>query len=423
MLTLLAACVAPDAADVTDATGNTLGATAIVDARIATLVHVSWSSGERATVEYERPDGSVRTVEGDGTVTLYGLHADADVRWRIADGEWQTARTGALPDGIPAVVTEGELGADYVLLSWQEFPAEGTGVYILDGDGQIVWYHLPEVGIVPAAHDVGGALLLMWTYHDVIENAAVEYVPLDGADPTVDPLPYAHHDVVAVPGLRYASIVGEVREIDGEAVVGDTLVEVAEDGSQRTVWSAFDVFPVVPHESWDAGSYTAGHDWTHANGLYYDPVDDAYLVSLFYLRSVAKIDRATGATLWVLGGDDATIELLDDDGPRRQHAPEWRDGALTVFDNGYGDALGSRLVTWAVDEAAGTATRTWEWRHPDALFTFVFGDVDLLPDGGHLSSWGNYGQVLRTDAAGEVVWSAQVDAGHLVAQAELFDGF
>lgn len=414
MLALLAACVAPDAP---------LVATATVDPTIATLLHVTWEPAVPATVTYERPDGAVHTAAGDGAATLYGLHADADVRWRLDHGTWQTSRTGPLPPGIPTVTAEGDLGADYVLLSWQEFPVESTGVYIVDADGAIVWYHLPDTGIVPAAHDVGGAVLLVRSYHDVIEEAAVEYVPLDGAAPTLEPLPYAHHDVIAVPGLRYAAIVGEVREIDGAPVVGDTVVEVAEDGARRTVWSAFDALPVVPHDAWEAGTYTAGRDWTHANGLVYDPVDDAYVLSLFYLRSVVKIDRATGATRWVLGGADATLALGNDVGPRRQHAPEWNDGALTVFDNGYGDPLGSRLVTYAVDEGAGTATRAWEWRHPDALFTFVFGDVDHLPGGGQLSSWGNYAQVLRTDASGAVVWWAQVEPGFMVAQVEVFEGF
>lgn len=414
MLALLAACVAPDAP---------LVATAAVDPGIATLLHVTWEPAEPATVEYERPDGEVHAVDGTGAVTLFGLHADTDVRWRLADGAWQTTRTGPLPAGLPTVTTEGDLGADYVLLSWQEFPVESTGVYIVDRDGAIVWYHLPDAGIVPAAHDVGGALLLMRSYHDVIEEAEVEYVPLDGSAPTLEPLPYAHHDVIAVPGARYAAIVGEVREIDGEPVVGDTIVEVAEDGTRRTVWSAFDAFPVTPHDAWDAGTYTAGRDWTHANGLVYDPVDDAYLLSLFYLRAVAKIDRSTGTTRWVLGGDHATLTLENDAGPARQHAPEWQGGELAVFDNGYGDPLGSRLVRYAVDEPAGTATRTWEWRHPDALFTFVFGDIDGLPDGGHLSSWGNYAQVLRTDASGDIVWRAQVEPGFMVAQVELFTGF
>lgn len=413
-LALLAACAAPDAP---------LVATATVDPGIATLVHVTWEPAEPASVAYERPDGTVHTATGEGAVTLFGLHADADVRWRMDGGDWQTTRTGSLPPGIPTVTTEGDLGADYVLLSWQEFPVASTGVYIIDRDGAIVWYHLPEAGIVPAAHDTGGALLLMRSYHDVIEDASVERVPLDGTAPTVDPLPYAHHDAVAVPGLRYAAIVGEVRDVDGEPIVGDTIVEVAEDGARRTVWSAFNAFPVVPHDAWDAGTYTAGRDWTHANGLVYDPVDDAYLLSLFYLRGVVKIDRSTGATRWVLGGANGTLTLTNDAGPGRQHAPEWKDGQLAFFDNGYGDPLGSRLVRYTVDEAAGTATRAWEWRHPDALFTFVFGDIDALPDGGHLSTWGNYAQVLRTDAAGAVTWSAQVEPGFMVAQAEIFAGF
>ncbi len=399
-------------------------ASAAVDDTITTLVHVTWEPADAdVSVEYEAPTGD-HVATGAGSATLYGLRADTDVRWRLARGDWrgdwQTTRTGALPTGIPTFeVLEGTLDADYVLLSWQEFPAESTGVYIIDHDGAIVWYWLPDWGIVPVAHPSGGDLLVMHSAHDTIEDATVERVPLDGAPPSIAPLPLAHHDVIEVPG-GYAAIVGEVREIDGEAVVGDTLTEVLDDGTTRVVWNAFDEFPVTRHEAWGAGTYTAGVDWTHANGLFYDAAEDAYYLSLFYLRSVVKIDRATGATRWVLGGENATLALPNDAGPGRQHAPELVDGELMVFDNGYNDPAGSRLVRYAVDEAAGTATRTWEWRHPDALFTFVFGDIDVLPGGGHLSTWGNYGEVVATDAAGAITWRARITPGYLLAQAEVF---
>lgn len=420
-LLLLAACEAPAPAQ--EWTGS-----AEVDPSIATLVHVTWSPPDAdVTVEFEAGDAPARAATGDGRATLYGIPADTDVRWRLAHGdwhgEWATTRTGPLPDDIPSFTVEGTLDVPYVLVAWEEFPWASTGVYVIDGAGNVVWYWLPTWGMVPVARKTaaGDALLVMHTKEDYIEDATVELLPLDGSAPTVEPLPYAHHDVLEVPDARYAAIVGEVREDEGEAVVGDTIVEVGEDGGQRVVWSAFDALPVVRHESWGVGTYPAGADWTHANGLDYDPDEGAYYLSLFYQRCVVKIDRATGETLWILGGDHGTLALPDDTGPRRQHAPEATSDGVAMFDNAYGDDAGSRLVRYTVDEGAETASLAWEWHHPDALFTLVLGDVDLLDDGGALSSWGTFGEIVRADAAGDVTWRARITPGYLVAQVEAFE--
>jgi hypothetical protein len=306
-----------------------------------------------------------------------------------------------------------------MVVSWQEFPVESTGTYVINAAGEIVWYWVPDSGITPSAHPLGdGRLVITHSAHDVIEDATLAWASLEGGV-SEEPLPYLHHEAIPIPG-GVAAIVGEVQEIGGEPVVGDTIVEIV-GGEQRVVWRAFDAFPVEQHEAWDAGTYTAGVDWNHANGLDYDPVGDDYYISSFYLRCVAKVDRATGATEWVLGGDYGTLDLGDDPGPRRQHSPDWVDGELVLFDNGYGDPTGSRLVRYRIDEAAGAATPTWEWRHPDALFTFVFGDVDPLPDGAHVSSWGNYSDIFATDADGNITWQANLPDGYMAANIEVFD--
>lgn len=408
---LLVGCTPPPAA--------TVAVQASLDDTIATLVHVTWDPPVEGTVEHDRG-----TVEGVGEATIFGYASDTTLDLRVvtvdATSEWQAITTGPLPEGAPPITVNqpGSFGAEWMAVSWQQFPAASTGTYVIDADGAIVWYWLPDWGITPSAHLVDGSLLLTHTRHDVIEDATYAWYTLDGRL-TEAPLPYHHHEAIPIPG-GIAAIVGEVRTIDGEDVVGDTIVEIV-DGVSTVIWSAFDVFPVEHHEAWDAGTYTAGVDWNHTNGIFYDDEDDAYYVSSFYLRCVAKVDRTSGVTEWVLGGDYSTLTFPNDPGPSRQHAPEWVDGELMFFDNGYGDDAGSRLVRWSIDVEAGTATRTWEYRHPEGLFTFVFGDVDARPDGGHLSSWGNYSDILATDADDVVTWRAELPEGYLVAQVEAFD--
>ncbi len=249
-------------------------------------------------------------------------------------------------------------------------------------------------------------------------------VSVDGLTRQEIPLPFAHHDLLPVPHARFAVLVGEQRIVNGEPVMGETLVEVLEDGSQRVVWNAFDWLTVEENDGWGATAYPEGADWLHANGLFYDEVEDVYYVSSYRLRCVWKIARSTGQLLWTFDGTagEGDFTLVDDAGFGVQHAPEWSDGELLFFDNGY-SAGASRLVRYALDETGAVASRTWEWPHPDGLYAVVLGDVDALPDGRHLSSWSTHGEILVTRSDGTIDWRVDVEPTYVVAQVEAFGAF
>jgi hypothetical protein len=287
-------------------------------------------------------------------------------------------------------------------------------MFVLDAAGRMVWWNLPDWGVIPSVHLDGGSLLYVQSSHDEMPLARVRRMRFDGTIVEDLPIAWAHHDVLPVPGADFAVIVGEPREIDGETIVGDSIVEVGTDGTQRTVWSAFDTFPVDISALSATTAYPEGTDWTHANGLAYDPAEDAYYLSLFYLRCVVKIDRASGRTLWVLGGDHATITPSEDFGP--QHAPEWTGDGLEFFDNAYGRAGGSRLVRYAVD--GSEANLVWQWSHPESLFVVVLGDVDALPEGRHLSSWGPQRRIVATNAEDAIDWQVELGGEIFLAQVE-----
>lgn len=397
---------------------------------IATVVTVTWepADAEGVVVWHDH----IAVPGANGRAVLYGLAPDTDVDFHVVTDRWVSEeheiRTGSLPAGFPEVTLseDADLGAPYVLGSWMEGASSGIGLFVLDAAGAVVWYWLPTWGVVPAAHlsRTGRDVLYLESSYDGMADARAVRVSLDGTTRTVIPLPYAHHDIIEidVPGVQFATIVGELRDIDGQAVVGDGIVEVLDDGTHRQVWSAFDHFEVGPDVGWDFLDYAFGADWVHANGLIYDATDDAYYISLFMLRSVVKVDRATGETLWVFDGSGESFAFTNDDGFGPQHAPEIVDGEVLFFDNSYGTGV-SRLVRYALDHEAGTATRTWEWEHPDARYTFVLGDVDTREGGGHLSSWGSYGEIVATDATDAVQWHASLGTGHIVAQVEDFPAF
>jgi hypothetical protein len=109
------------------------------------------------------------------------------------------------------------------------------------------------------------------------------------------------------------------------------------------------------------------------------------------------VDRATGNTAWFMGGAENEFTFVGDSGFGPQHAPEFHDGRLGVFDNRDADA-GSRAVEYTVDEPARTATLQWSYAPDDPQYALVLGDTTRRDDGSHLIAWGSAGDIFVTDA-------------------------
>ncbi|MBM4367004.1 MAG: aryl-sulfate sulfotransferase [Deltaproteobacteria bacterium] len=400
----------------------TYSASVATSEQISTLVEVSYSPPEaEAWVEWEgqRFDGA------EGRAVVYGAGPDATLELTVHVGDWVSeplvAQTGSLPVEIPpfTVVDDGPLAPRFVLTSWLESPDEGSGVVVLDAAGRVVWYDLVEgVGTVAFLHKVDGGVLYLVATHSYLPEAHAVWLSDDGRDRVTYPLPMAHHEILPLPGGGFATLVGEARQVDGEDVVGDTIVEVAEDGTQRTIWNAFDHFEVEENEGWGVQAYPEGADWNHANGLAYDEATDRYLVSILRCTCVVAVERATGDIDFIVGGPDSDYAVDDAFGP--QHAPGWTDDGLSMFDNGY-DLGVSRLAEYTL--AGDEATLRWQWQHPGGYVTAVLGDFDRLDDGSHLSSWGTLGEIIYVEADDTLSWRVDVEPLHVLGQVEGFESF
>ena len=86
----------------------------------------------------------------------------------------------------------------------------------------------------------------------------------------------------------------------------------------RIVWSwdAFDHLDVwrfgyrLMEVFWHTRGFPNHLDWTHGNGVSYDPSDDSVIVSLRHQDAVIKIDRATRQIKWILGDHKGWNETL-----------------------------------------------------------------------------------------------------------------
>jgi len=271
-----------------------------------------------------------------------------------------------------------------------------------------------------------------------------------------------HHDLIQHPtvsdhflalahyplsGVAYPTDYDDPELVDPNATISDEVaIEFATDGTVIREAKLSDYLPTfrIGYDSLDTVNGTSSIDWAHANAIQLDPSDGGWIVSLRNQDAVVKIDPETpGEVAWIAGVPDNwppayQDELLTPEGSPfawqfHQHAALFLDEGgtkrLLVYDNGNAQTtpysgvpplvlpnvgqpvpagLRSRVVAYTIDETARTITQDWAFDTPQggALFTEAVGDVDLLPNGNALSTWG----FLQTLPGGEV-WYEEADRG------------
>ena len=280
---------------------------------------------------------------------------------------------------------------------------------------------------------------------DMLGNEVARWTsaPIGGGDPATNGIPIAvqgfHHAAMELPGGNILAIGAEKRrldaypssETDADApkapadVKGDIIVEFDRDGNIINEIKLLDIldpdricyYSVV---SGEAGGPGGDGDWSHSNGLDYDPVDDAFILSIRHQDAIAKIGRTTGEIFWIIGdhagwGEAWHKYLLQPDGDvgwqYHQHDPSFTpDGNILCFDNGNCRAVPftprmpaadcySRLVEYAVDEDKGTVRQAWAFTgaNGEKIYASSQGGAIWLPQTGNV--FGDFA-CCRTDADG-----------------------
>ncbi len=411
-----------------------------VDTVRPTLLHLSWSTDESVRSEV------VTTVDDDPAVTtvvsptpstshdvdLYPLPAGTtvDVILRDLDADGVEVGSSALSIDIPdapsdvPTVTEIQFPdappTPYLLIATAGIGNGQGGAMVVDWHGRPVWWTPQAPG--PAGYarpraDGGGIFMPTSLLPEgATLFGAVASIDWDGTT-TLWPAPVVHHDVIELPDGRVGVAGSVTQEVDGEVISGEQVMIVGPDGPEDVVWNSFDHYPVVRNSCWDLMQMPDAKDWVHANGLDYDGATDTWLVSLYCQQSVLAIDGATGETVWGAGGEFGDLTLVGDPGFGPQHAPRWVDGGFEVFDNGMDPQHGSRVATFTVDAAAGTATYRSEWRPPDGSYTGVLGESNDYGDG-QLVSVGFDGGVFWHDADGRLLGELQVENANAVGSVQ-----
>ena len=416
-------------ADDDDAPSVTFGIDWQLSAVIPTVVSVAWTVDaehvEDAWVEFG-PGGTysfrapaLDDGEGGFESFLLGLKPLSEASFRAGvsvDGQIVRSDTvffvtGSIPLDVPtptldALVPNRATGG-FMVTSLLSSPSYAV---ILDGDGDIVWWHTPDsladlafVPVVLLSQDGRSLLYLSRAVveeGDDIKRTFLIRVALDGSEEEQLEMDAAHHGLVELADGTLAVLEVDNREVDGEMVEGDRIVELRPDGSKSVVFSVWDHLAYEPLELPDSAD-----GWTHANALDVSDDEGTYYVSLKHLDAIVEVDRASGDLLLQIGGEDSDVALADGG----KHLFEWQhqfevlSSGILVFDNGPHLGPESRAVEYAIDPEGGSAEFVWEHISEPPLYVYTLGDVARLPSGNTLVVWSTSGMMEEVTPEGEIV--------------------
>ena len=404
------------------------GVIAEVSENIHTVVTVRWTTavdtigyvefGPTREMTFNTPIET--TPAKEHAATLLGLTADTEIFYRVVTWDGgaagasgvATIRTGDLPVGMPSLTRVGDGHTGFVVVPVLS-GGGSAAVLIINASGEIVWYHTDDrkLQFYRARLALDGKSLLYNAANisgEPSEASELVRVPLDGSTSGSSiSVPLLAHDFVEHPDGTLAAIAVEERDFQGAPLRGNKIVEVATDGTQRTVWSSWDCFDpaVAPGDDPAMG-------WTFANALDYDPVADVYYLGMRNFSSIARINRQTRACEWVLGLSAPTFTFAP--GAARflhQHQFHVRGNRILIMDNEGAVGNESRVLEYELDMANKVATQVWSYVATPSVYTFVFGEPIRFDDGGTFVNWSAAGQMDRLDPAGNRVWKLNTGAG------------
>ncbi len=339
------------------------------------------------------------------------------------------------PDLVPpaVTVTTRAAGRDAGLIFIAPKAGRGQdGVMILDDDGQVVWFrpagHREEATDFRVQTYQGKPVLTWWQGRLIGGDGRGEGVIYDDhyrALPRVragNGYSMDLHEFELTPQgtaliISYDPVIEDLRAFGGprDGIVVDGVVQEIDVATGLVLFEWHSIGSVSFEDTHERAPKGHGQwDYMHLNSVALD-TDGNLVVSARHTSTVYKLDRSTGKILWRLGGEHSDFKLGPGATFGSQHdARPQPDGTLTLFDNATPPPLrkASRAVTLRLDTQRHTATLARSLSHPDGLLAATQGSVSLLPGGNAFVGWGSRRWFSEYDAAGKLVFDAQLAPGN-----------
>lgn len=412
-----------------------------VDSSTGPIIRVATITLERAApvaVTYGAPGTPVLRFTADSQSAVYRivlprLRADSKYRLQVGipeDGgvHETTFGTAPLPPELAKIRLEvtGQPTQPVAFIEIAGAPAgEFTGLLIVE-QGQIVGYIYVPVALFGMTRRTNGDLVVLHSVAGLVsqrlDGSVAHQLPQSGPGTAYGRI---HHDLIATPSNTILFIANDTAKVDGVLVTGEALWEWnPEAGTVAKRWSAFDHLDFRTERGREGNRSTVGN-WLHGNGIQYGPRGNV-VMSLRNISQVISIAPNFQTVEWKLGGANPTLALPDADRFYGQHyVSESALNRLLVYDNGFNRPgcidppaapCYTRAVEYAIDPAAKTATKVWEYRHSPDLFAALVGSAQRLPNGNTVVLFGMSMQsqssgpitAVEVDQVGVVRWRLSV---------------
>jgi hypothetical protein len=379
--------------------------------KISAVAIVEWSVAgktvDSASIEFGLDTTYGLTAPVDLAVANYrtilvGMKTDHDYHYRVvaqAGGETCTSEdkilhTGLIPNGMnkPTIETPQPAKVTGGYLVGERWGMNNNGpAFILDADGDFVWWYPGDVDIIRTRLDITGKK--MWIRNTAQTNGTgvIKRVTLDGLTEEKWMLPNTTHDLAVIPD-GHVALVGHASDGCDEILDFDPETE--------------ELVSLINAKS------IHGNTMCHINYVSYYDGDKSLVFSDWEASMVAKITR-TGELVWALNGDGSTISGTS---WVHQHAVlSLGADELLIFSNG---DVGERSIVYDVKIDAGAKTATELWNYDGGETVSFGGDVQKLDNGNYIITYSSAGVVHELDSSRQLVQSLSWTAGNTLAYTE-----
>ncbi len=337
--------------------------------------------------------------EADFRTLLLGMKPSTEYHFRVVaenggtsyvSGDY-TVQTGAVPDSVN--VPEFEISDDaarepgFIVASYWRGGGGGPGggadfisvVFILDGDGDVVWWYDSGMnGVARARMSSDGQN--MWMVEPSNQGAPIARVSMDTLDSQTYQDTVGSHDLTPVSGETMAFL--DYGESDC-----DSVFEIDPSGTITEVFEGSDITSQC-----------------HANALRYSATEDVYTVS--EVSSDIWVVNREGGLEWSLA---ERVEGGVSAWGGRNHGHHLLDDSFVVLANdGHSiDGGGGQYSTVIEYDLDGNEI----FRFDADTYTANLGDVQRLPGGNSLMTVSNAGVIVEITPEGEVPLTITSDNG------------
>ena len=393
-----------------------------VSSRIPTVGVVEWSlagaapAGAKIVYQLKNAASSTLNQGGEAPVNLgnpsyrtllLGLKQAHDYTFHIEAArngqtcispDYALPTTGSFAYSPPVTVTVAQANKrepGFIVTSSGTFVP--SSAFIVDADGDIVWYVDAPQNPTRAQMDYEGDNMWMVSLNLDNVDGEMRYVAMDGEEEhdNVPGLLHAHHDFTVMPGGKVAALAWRISGIDPES----ELVIRSPDGSVTSP------FPI--------GSNLYLSDTYHADAIHYNPFDDSFTIADRNPNVLVEVS-ATGTPAWQLGG-------LCDNAPAgsRCSPQDWQvvhghhlleDGTLVLFNNTYTTV--SHVFELKLNATPSSFAATLVKNYAGNGLSTTMGDVQRLPGGNTLVTYATDGKLVELDSSWNVVQTLAVRVGY-----------